>query len=1108
MSNEPKAGKGIDPEMLAAYIDNRLSPEQRAVVEAQLATDPESYATLVDTLKALDDEEITRLAVKEPLKPPVPFVPKVAKSRFRTLVIAGGGLAAAAALVLVVLLQSREGRGQDPLLSGLVEAVGNERVIESRVAGGFHPGPLKAVTRGPGRLENLSLVAAAGEVQRAVNADRNASTLHAWGVAQLMLGELDESVRTLDEALSEAPDDPRLLTSASGAYIARAQQLQRPQDWPRALELAILAVQKSPAANPEALFNKALAAQGLNLRSEAARYWAEYLEVEADPQWRQQAQEYLGRLQSSSELSWKSNRETVLASFAAGSVSAGHLSRFPQQIRELIEDVILPAWAAGVVRGDPGAAGELDRLQQLVSQLTAKTGDRLLLETVSGVEAWPADRRRALAEGLILYGQARALYENGSVQDSVKGFREAAAKLAPAGSPFAGWSELHIAIAAYYRGDYAGSFRDLTQLVQKSEAGTWSALGGRAHWMRGLIHQLRAEYRSSLAEYEDALARFDATRETDNASAIHNLIAEVLLYVGDEQSVWSHTVLALTAASPDMAFRRRHTMLVSAANKSTRLGLLEASLAIGNEASVVATEWQDPLALTEVSNYRARTLTRLGRVDAARAALTTANDSLLRVTDAAFRSRIQAEVLQTTVDVEAIADPRRGVEAATEALEFFTKTRSSLRVPRLLLARADARRRSGDLDGAYQDVVRSVDEFETERLRLPANELAKLGHSDAAWSAYTSLLDLEIARGAPCETLLAAANRARATTLRRAAVRAGDERPPLADGEVVFHYAFTGAGLQRIILRGDHCSAEQLAVSKGDVTALVARFWRSRERHDEAGSDAVGAALFAKVIGTNHQLVAAARRLTIVPDGPLHYLPFAALRDAGGKYLIESVALQVAPALTWGRSTPAVSPMRRVVVAGGDVADSGFAALPNATRERRLVALALKERASIIEQPAVSDMPALLETADVFHFAGHALSNPEFPLLSRLLIGGADNGGWLQARELEPLNLASTRLVFLSGCSTQSGRLFGGEGPASIARSFLAAGARQVVATHSDIPDASAAVFVERFYRAWLPDQDAATAVRRAAMDAIADRSTPSLDWQMWIAIGEPEWRM
>lgn len=1108
MSNEPKAGKGIDPEMLAAYIDGRLSPEQRAIVEARLATDPESYATLADTLKALDDDAIAGLEVKEPLKQPIPLVPKAAKSRFRTLLTTGGVLAAAAALVLVVLLQSRGGGRPDSLMSGLVEAVGSERLIESRVAGGFHPGPLKVVTRGPGRVENLSLVAAAGEVQRAVSANRNASTLHAWGVAQLLLGQLDESIRTLDEALAEAPDDPGLLTSASGAYIARAQQLQRPEDWPRALELAILAQQKSPTANPEALFNRALAAQGLNLRSEAARYWAEYLEVEADPRWRQEAQEYLRRLQSSSELSWKSNRETVLASIGTGVLGPDHLGRFPQQIRELLEDVILPAWAAGVIRGDPTAPDDLDRIQQLVKQLTAKTGDRLLWESVSGVEAWPAERRRAIAEGLVFYRQARALYENGSVQDSVKGFRDAAGMLTSAGSPFAGWAELHIAIAAYYRGDYAASLRGLNQLVQKSETGTWSALSGRAHWMRGLVHQLRAEYRSSLAEYDGALARFDATREIDNASAIHNLIAEVLLYVGDEQSVWSHTVQALTAASPDMAFRRRHTMLVSAANKSTRLGLLEASLAFGNEASVVATEWQDPVALTEVSNYRARTLTRLGRVDDARAALATAGESLLRVTDVAFRSRIHAEVLQTTADVEAIADPRRGVEAATAALEFFAKSRSALRVPRLLLARADARRRSGDVSGAYQDVVRSVDEFEAERTRLPPHELAKLGHSDAAWSAYTSLLDLEIARGAPCETLLATANRARATTLRRAPIRAGDDRPPLADGEIVFHYAFTGSGLQRIILRGHDCSSEQLAVSKGDVTALVARYWRSRDRHDDAGSAAVGATLFAKVIGTNHQLLAAARRLTIVPDGPLHYLPFPSLRDAGGKYLIESVALQVAPALTWGHPPPPVSPIRRVVVAGGDVADSGLAALPNASRERRWVALALKDRASIIEEPALSDMPSLIETADVFHFAGHALSNPEFPLLSRLLIGGGDNGGWLQARDLEPLNLASTRLVFLSGCSTQSGRLFGGEGPASIARSFLVAGARQVVATHGDIPDASAAAFVERFYRAWLPDQDAATAVRHAAMAALADRSSSSLDWQMWIAIGEPQWRM
>ena len=54
MSSEPRAGMNLDPELLAAYIDQRLTPEQRAAVEAQLAKDPDSYAVLVESMKTVD----------------------------------------------------------------------------------------------------------------------------------------------------------------------------------------------------------------------------------------------------------------------------------------------------------------------------------------------------------------------------------------------------------------------------------------------------------------------------------------------------------------------------------------------------------------------------------------------------------------------------------------------------------------------------------------------------------------------------------------------------------------------------------------------------------------------------------------------------------------------------------------------------------------------------------------------------------------------------------------------------------------------------------------------------------------------------------------------
>src|SRR5689334_918268 len=135
MSNEPKAGMSIDPELLAAYIDRRLSPEQRAAVEAQLAEDPDAYALLVATLNAQD-----ALSVSEQTG-----------SRPRRWRLVGGVLAAAAAIALLAwtmpaILGGLRGDRIDPAFERLVAAVGPQRYVEARLSGGFAYGPLRTIT--------------------------------------------------------------------------------------------------------------------------------------------------------------------------------------------------------------------------------------------------------------------------------------------------------------------------------------------------------------------------------------------------------------------------------------------------------------------------------------------------------------------------------------------------------------------------------------------------------------------------------------------------------------------------------------------------------------------------------------------------------------------------------------------------------------------------------------------------------------------------------------------------------------------------------------------------------------------------------------------------
>jgi tetratricopeptide (TPR) repeat protein len=266
MSNEPKAPVGLDPETLAAYIDKRLSPEQRAAVEAQLAADPDAYSVLVDTMKALD-------AASAPSQ----------KTGNRRWVVVGSVLAAAAAIALAVRMQS-SGDGIDPRFEGLVAATRSDRHIQPRLSGGFEYSPLKETVRGTGPQDNLALLAAAGELQKNAQSDRSPKSIHAWGVAQLLLGQYDDAVATLQSAAELDPKSASTLSDLGAAYFARSQTTRSAAD----LEAASQRIDQALAIEPdrlEALFNRVEVLRARGLITEARQAAQKYFEKDSSSPW-------------------------------------------------------------------------------------------------------------------------------------------------------------------------------------------------------------------------------------------------------------------------------------------------------------------------------------------------------------------------------------------------------------------------------------------------------------------------------------------------------------------------------------------------------------------------------------------------------------------------------------------------------------------------------------------------------------------------------------------------------------------------------------------------------------------------------------------------------
>jgi CHAT domain-containing protein len=280
--------------------------------------------------------------------------------------------------------------------------------------------------------------------------------------------------------------------------------------------------------------------------------------------------------------------------------------------------------------------------------------------------------------------------------------------------------------------------------------------------------------------------------------------------------------------------------------------------------------------------------------------------------------------------------------------------------------------------------------------------------------------------------------------------------------------------------------------------------------------------LYRTLIGPVAGLVERSERVLILPDGPLHRLPFGALiRDTDrGQYLAEWKPLHSALSLTvYGtfrssEGAPA-SPATAVIAFGDprypkDLAARGetrdpilrspglrsfdWAALPYSRREvQRIADVYPGARLYLGEEATEEGAKAAARDARVLHFSTHGYLDDRTPLDSALVLSipaglpaGRDNG-LLQVWEIFESVRLDADLVVLSACESALGRELSGEGMIGLTRAFQYAGARSVVASMWEVADQTTAELMARFYHHLATGLSKDEALRAAQIELIRD---------------------
>jgi len=210
------------------------------------------------------------------------------------------------------------------------------------------------------------------------------------------------------------------------------------------------------------------------------------------------------------------------------------------------------------------------------------------------------------------------------------------------------------------------------------------------------------------------------------------------------------------------------------------------------------------------------------------------------------------------------------------------------------------------------------------------------------------------------------------------------------------------------------------------------------------------------------------RKLVIIPDGVLNYVPFAALPIDNGRFMGDQF-------------TVAYLPSAAALITQSDESNLGNAllamapstrALPNTAAEVRSIGQLFPHTSRVVAGKAATEtlFKQVAQNYEYLHLATHGALDRNAPSFSSLeLEPDMHNDGHLELHEILDLKLHA-RLVTLSACETALGRGYFAEIPpgnefVGITRAFLNAGGQDVLASLWPVNDLSTRVLMVGFYR-------------------------------------------
>ena len=427
-------------------------------------------------------------------------------------------------------------------------------------------------------------------------------------------------------------------------------------------------------------------------------------------------------------------------------------------------------------------------------------------------------------------------------------------------------------------------------------------------------------------------------------------------------------------------------------------------------------------------------------------------------------------------------------------------------------------RQLGDKREAFACFERATRVLEGMRHGISSREL-KYAFLNRRFDPYQELVALLFHSEKNLSEALACVNRAKSMTLREyleennrrlnpdgaTAISMEVIKPPA--GYAIVEYFSLPDELLMFVSGPGGVDGTSIPLSRSELGQKVQNYLDSIRIQDLKAFYRLSQNLYAELVTPVENLLDSrpANGIILVPDGPLHLLPFASLRDSSGRYLLEKYSLSYAPSqsiLRYCLSLNRGSAAQDKTILLLDAASS----LSGASGELADIARIYKGRATLVDSEDLSTLDHEVQGPAIIHFAGHATVSLGKP---KLVVGTPQKPAYIDSSRVGNWMLGNTRLVWLAGCNTGIGPIAQGETCWGLVPAFLGAGAPAVVVSLMPIDDIATRTLTVRFYELLAHGLlSKAKALQQAQLSMLGNSPTDAnpqlLHWIPFVLVGDP----